>query len=298
MGMSKSYYSISTLQKRGATLAEFAITIAMMATLAVTAIPKMSSLTEDTKGSKSRENVDKILFASKKFYEETAKSEGRGRFPGQEKYNFKVGWYDNESKLLSDLNKFDSYTYNKGWRWKSVFGGWWKEAPRPEGSLITNDQIEDCEDCPSNLNGHLRFREMFGLYAGVRPVKAYKNIPNRLSNELSSNIDLIILRDVIEHIPINEELFFLQKIKQFAKPDTNFLITFPPFYSHFGLHQQVFCTSILRYIPYLSILPKSILKLILLIFKENKDTLNKLLEIKECRMTIGNFIKLYKNYQL
>ena len=162
MGMSKSYYSISTLQKRGATLAEFAITTAMMATLAVTAIPKMSSLTEDTKGSKSRENVDKILFASKKFYEETAKSEGRGRFPGQEKYNFKVGWYDNESKLLSDLNKFDSYTYNKGWRWKSVFGGWWKEAPRPEGSLITNDQIEDCENCPSNLNGHLRFREMFG----------------------------------------------------------------------------------------------------------------------------------------
>ena len=29
-------------------------------------------------------------------------------------------------------------------------------------------------------------------------------------------------------------------------------------------------------------------------FKENQDTLEKLLEIKECRMTIGNFIKLYK----
>ena len=49
------------------------------------------------------------------------------------------------------------------------------------------------EICP-----HLRFREMFGLYAGVRPVKAYKNIPNILSNELSRNIDLIILRESTE----------------------------------------------------------------------------------------------------
>ena len=49
------------------------------------------------------------------------------------------------------------------------------------------------EICP-----HLRFREVFGLYAGVRPVKAYKNIPNRLSNELSSKIDLVILRESTE----------------------------------------------------------------------------------------------------
>ena len=110
--------------------------------------------------------------------------------------------------------------------------------------------------------------------------------------------DLIILRDVIEHIPINEKLFFLQKVKQFAKPDTDLLITFPPFYSPFGLHQQVFCKSILKYIPYLSILPKSILKLILLVFRENQNTLEKLLEIKECRMTIRNFIKIYKELKL
>ena len=34
--------------------------------------------------------------------------------------------------------------------------------------------------------------------------------------------DLIVLRDVIEHIPIKNKLFFLQKIKQFAKSDTDF----------------------------------------------------------------------------
>ena len=59
--------------------------------------------------------------------------------------------------------------------------------------LPTVRHKDGTEICP-----HLRFREMFGLYAGVRPVKAYKNIPNRLSNELSKNIDLIILRESTE----------------------------------------------------------------------------------------------------
>ena len=115
---------------------------------------------------------------------------------------------------------------------------------------------------------------------------------------IGPNVKLIILRDVIEHIPYDQKLLFLKKIKVFADSNTNFLITFPPFLSPFGLHQQVFCNSILRYIPYLSLLPKSILKFILSIFKENKDTVEKLLEIKDCKMTIGNFIKLYKKLDL
>ena len=85
----------------GSSLAEFAVTTALMATLAATAVPKMSSLTEDTKAKKTRENIDKILFASKKFYEETSNLEGRGRFPGQEKFDFPVGKYTDELRLIS-----------------------------------------------------------------------------------------------------------------------------------------------------------------------------------------------------
>ena len=59
--------------------------------------------------------------------------------------------------------------------------------------LPTIRHKDGTEVCP-----HLRFREMFGLYAGVRPVKAYPNITNRLSNKLASNIDLVILRESTE----------------------------------------------------------------------------------------------------
>ena len=160
--INKFLYHLKT-SVRGASLTEFAVTTALMATLAATAVPKMSSLTEDTKASKTRENIDKILFASKKFYEETAKTEGRGRFPGQEKSHFKVGKYEDEIRLISDLEGYSSYQSGKrrAW-WRSVFGKNNPDATRPEGSKVGNDRIEDCDDCPTNIRGHDRFVEIFG----------------------------------------------------------------------------------------------------------------------------------------
>jgi 3-isopropylmalate dehydrogenase len=45
---------------------------------------------------------------------------------------------------------------------------------------------------------HLRMRDQFGLFAGVRPVKAFANTPRRLLDERSQNIDLIVLRESTE----------------------------------------------------------------------------------------------------
>jgi 3-isopropylmalate dehydrogenase len=45
---------------------------------------------------------------------------------------------------------------------------------------------------------HLRLREMFQLYAGVRPVKAYPNTPRRLADPRAAEIDLVILRESTE----------------------------------------------------------------------------------------------------
>jgi 3-isopropylmalate dehydrogenase len=45
---------------------------------------------------------------------------------------------------------------------------------------------------------HLRMRDVFGLYAGVRPVKAFANIPRRLADPRAANIDLVILRESTE----------------------------------------------------------------------------------------------------
>ena len=50
----------------------------------------------------------------------------------------------------------------------------------------------------TEISPHLRLRDMFGLYAGVRPVKAYPNAPKRLADPRAEGIDLVILRESTE----------------------------------------------------------------------------------------------------
>ena len=131
----------------GNSLAEFATTTALMATLAATAAPKLSEMSEGTKAEKSRNEIDKIIKQAGNFYQDRADDEGRGRFPGQSKFNDPVGeTYDNtdassggtdtadstsrahENRILEDLG----YGSSDGWQtydqdgtystWVSVFG--------------------------------------------------------------------------------------------------------------------------------------------------------------------------------
>ncbi len=50
----------------------------------------------------------------------------------------------------------------------------------------------------TEISPHLKLRDAFGLYAGVRPVKAFKNTPRRLLDERASQIDLVVLRESTE----------------------------------------------------------------------------------------------------
>ena len=77
----------------GNSLAEFATTTALMATLAATAAPKLSEMSEGAKAEKSLNEIDKILTQARSFYQTTSDEEGRGRFPGQDKFDIAVGGY-------------------------------------------------------------------------------------------------------------------------------------------------------------------------------------------------------------
>ena len=79
---------------KGNSLAEFATTTALMATLAATAAPKLSEMSEGTKAEKSRNEIDKMIKQAGSFYQDTADEDGRGRFPGQAKFNRSIGGDD------------------------------------------------------------------------------------------------------------------------------------------------------------------------------------------------------------
>jgi hypothetical protein len=80
-------YIKSLNKESGNSLAEFAVTTAMMATLATTAAPKFSGVGEGAKEKKTLSDIDKIITASNNFYNDQVSTDGRGRFPGQDKFD-------------------------------------------------------------------------------------------------------------------------------------------------------------------------------------------------------------------
>lgn len=50
----------------------------------------------------------------------------------------------------------------------------------------------------TEISPHLRLRDRYQLYAGVRPVRAYPNAPQRLADPRAAGIDMIILRESTE----------------------------------------------------------------------------------------------------
>ncbi|SVB76897.1 uncharacterized protein METZ01_LOCUS229751 [marine metagenome] len=157
----------------GNSLAEFATVAALMATLAATAAPKLSKLAETAKSEKSMNEIDKILTQARNFYQATQDEEGRGRFPGQDKFNRPVGNYGTanssyanqvsaQTTLLNELDNFIRYNSSLGAKWRSVFGISNLTAPAPSGSTVQNDPLESCLNCPASTSGSEEWIELFG----------------------------------------------------------------------------------------------------------------------------------------
>jgi hypothetical protein len=87
---------------KGNSLAEFAVVTAMMGTLATTAAPKFGGVGDGAKARSTIAAIDKITSVANNYYNDKVSSEGRGRFPGQTKYDEKVGGFDLPANTLTD----------------------------------------------------------------------------------------------------------------------------------------------------------------------------------------------------
>ncbi len=155
----------------GNSLAEFATTTALMATLAATAAPKLSEMSEGTKAEKSMNEIDKILTQARNHYQTTADTEGRGRFPGQEKFDVAVGGYTSESTLIADINGLStsgmtSFAADNLDKWRSVFGIANPAAKKPEGCDLIDDTDENHTGNGVSGDAYLGHEEWLDLFAG------------------------------------------------------------------------------------------------------------------------------------
>lgn len=117
-----------------------------------------------------------------------------------------------------------------------------------------------------------------------------KNIYDINPESLKNKFDLIILKDVIEHIHNQEK--FMSFIEYFLAKDGIIFFGFPAWRMPYGGHQQCAHSKLLANLPYYHLLPYSIYKGVLKLFGENKDVIDGLLEIKDTGISTKRFEKL------
>ena len=111
--------------------------------------------------------------------------------------------------------------------------------------------------------------------------------------DLSYKFDIIILKDVIEHLPQKDK--FLIHLKHFLAPGGMIFFGFPPWQMPYGGHQQITSHKLSK-LPFIHLFPKAIYKVILKSTDQKEHTLTELLELKETGLSIGDFERLAKKH--
>ncbi|TXF88140.1 class I SAM-dependent methyltransferase [Neolewinella aurantiaca] len=115
-----------------------------------------------------------------------------------------------------------------------------------------------------------------------------QDIYDSSANSLGT-FDLIILRDVIEHIHNQER--FLAFVHKFLKPEGRIFFGFPPWRMPFGGHQQICESKILSKLPWYHLLPTPLYKSVLKMAGEPDRRIDDLLEIKDTGISIARFTR-------
>ncbi len=113
--------------------------------------------------------------------------------------------------------------------------------------------------------------------------------------EIETKFDLVILKDVIEHIHDQER--FMARLLDFLNPGGFVFFGFPPFAMPFGGHQQICVNRFAAKLPYYHLLPEFMYRFILKRFGETDDKIEALLEIKETGISIERFERIFKRNQ-
>lgn len=96
---------------------------------------------------------------------------------------------------------------------------------------------------------------------------AHDVISDSIPAEWEHRFDVVVLRDVIEHL--DDQQAAMRAIQRIMKPNATLLLTFPPYTSAFGGHQQLLQTMAGN-LPFVHLLPKFLFESII----RNGDPVN------------------------
>ena len=106
-------------------------------------------------------------------------------------------------------------------------------------------------------------------------------------DEFVGTFDLIVLKDVIEHVDDRPTLFAL--MARLLRPNGRVFLAFPPWQMPFGGHQQICRSRALSRLPYFHLLPASTYEKILRAFGEHPGRVSSLLATKSTGISTSEF---------
>jgi len=113
------------------------------------------------------------------------------------------------------------------------------------------------------------------------------NVYNQ-SKETLGEFDIVMMRDVIEHIP--DQKRFLKFLRQFLDPTGIIYFGFPPWQMPFGGHQQGLKNKLSK-VPYVHLLPNPLYLTLMKVFKTEDRQIQSMLNTKSTGISIEQFKK-------
>lgn len=104
------------------------------------------------------------------------------------------------------------------------------------------------------------------------------------------SFDLIVLKDVIEHI--DDQPGLLQRLHTYLRPNGCIFFGFPPWLMPFGGHQQVCRSKLLSRAPYIHLLPTAVYHRLLVSSGENQTRINALMRNKRTGINVERFERI------
>lgn len=108
-------------------------------------------------------------------------------------------------------------------------------------------------------------------------------------------MDLVILRDVIEHV--DDKRAALVNIRKMLSKDGKLFVSFPPKYSAYAGHQQNIKGKF-RKIPFLHLLPRPLYRGALSIVADTSDRIEALMETHSTMISIGAIERIFSEVSL
>lgn len=108
--------------------------------------------------------------------------------------------------------------------------------------------------------------------------------------EYQGSFDLIVLKDVIEHVEDRPGLFAV--MSGLLRPGGRIFLAFPPWRMPFGGHQQICRSWVLSRVPYFHLLPSPVYRRLLGLFGEQPARIQSLMDTKRTGLHSADFERL------